>query len=58
MSLSKRSVREEDAMAEENVRRTRGKAVESVDVGLIESLASKLVDELVVVHWEKVQFYP
>ena len=54
MGLSERPVSEEDATAEENVRRTRGEAMDSVDVGLVESLATELVDELVVVYFASV----
>ena len=38
-------------MVEENIRRTRGEAMHSVDVGLMESLASELVDKLVIVYF-------
>ena len=49
-------MREEDATAKEKKRQTKGEAVDSVDVGLVKSLASELVDELVVVYFGDVCF--
>lgn len=42
---------EEDAAAEEDVGRATGEACDAVDEGLVEALAAKLVDELVVIDF-------
>ena len=43
------SMGEEDATAEEDVRRTRSEALDAVDEGLIKPLAAEFVNELVVI---------
>lgn len=45
------AVGEEDAAAEEDVRRAAGEAGNAVDEGLVQALAAELVDQLIVINF-------